>query len=361
MIRKLLCFLLFCLAFAGKGTAQSIDSALFKWVDQLPIEKIYVQFDNRHYSPGQTIWFKSYLLLNQLPSTQSKNFYIDWYNSSGKLVGNTVVPIFKGSASGSFVVPKKMEGESINAIAYTQWMKNFDSAFYFKRQFTISNEHTKTAKKEFPETTVQFLPESGNTIIGVNCNMAFKAVNQSGLPENIKGVVKNKTGAIVSTFKSIHNGMGTFKYKPEVGEMYTAEWTDILGNLHETGLPVADKMGVSVIMEAGSLDRYFEISRSIDVPEAWKKLTVLAQSNGEILFKAIVNLSTKTSIKIKLPVFQFPSGITQLTIFDIDNKPLCERQFFVNNLEYSLKANVNADTLNVEKRGKNHFLMFSYS
>jgi hypothetical protein len=355
MIRKLFCFLLLCHAFSNKAEAQSLDSALINWVEKQPVEKIYVQFDNRRYSPGQTIWYKAYLTNAQLPSELSKNFYIDWYNDHGKMVGHTVAPISEGSSNGSFVVPEKFVGESLLAVAYTQWMRNFDTAFFFKKQLQISNENTKPVKKVITETTVKFLPESGNAIIGVNCNMAFKAVNQLGLPENIKCILKNNKGVVITSFNTIHNGMGTFQYKPQEGENYLVEWTDQFENIHQSALPEAEKMGVSLMIEKGVFERYFEVSRSSEVPEAWKKLTIVAQTNGSVVFKAVANLSTKTSLRSKLPLVKFPSGILQLTIFDANNQPLCERLLFVNNYEYLLDATVKADTLNLEKRGRNVF------
>jgi hypothetical protein len=341
------------------GKTQSIgpDSLLARWTAQQPIEKVYVQFDNKRYAPGQTIWFKAYLTSLQLPSTLSKNFYLDFHDANGKLVEHIAAPIVSGVALGNWVVPDKFQSETVTAIGYTNWMRNFDSAFYFKRTLTILSNIANSQKPAtvLPSTTVQFLPEGGNAIIGIPSNMAFKAVNQNGLPVSISGTIKNKAGEEITSFSSSHNGMGTFQYLPQTGETYTAFWNDQLGNGHQTLLPTAEPVGVNLILHPGSLERNFEINRSVEVPEAWKKITVMVQANGEVLFKAVANLSTKTAIRSKIPVMQFPSGVAQLTLIDANNKPLCERLFFVNNEEYRLNAFVKTDTLNLEKRGKNVF------
>ena len=347
------------LVFSLLGNAQSIgpDSLLNRWTAQQPIEKVYVQFDNKRYAPGQTIWFKAYLTSLQLPSNLSKNFYLDFHDANGKLAAHISAPIVSGVALGNWVVPEKFQGETVTAIGYTNWMRNFDSAFYFKRTLTILSSLANNQKPAtvLPTTTVQFLPEGGNAINGIPCNMAFKAVNQNGLPEQITGVIKNKAGEEITNFSSVHHGMGTFQYLPQAGETYTAYWNDQLGNAHQTPLPTAESVGVNLILHPGSLERYFEINRSAEVPEAWKKITVMVQANGEVLFKAVANLSSKTAIRSKIPVMQFPSGVAQLNLFDANNQPVCERLFFVNNEEYRLNATVKTDTLNLEKRAKNVF------
>lgn len=345
--------------FALFGHAQSIgpDSLLNRWTAQQPIEKVYVQFDNKRYAPGQTIWFKAYLTSLQLPSTLSKNFYLDFHDANGKLVEHIAAPIVSGVALGNWVIPDKFQGETVTVFGYTNWMRNFDAAFYFKRTLTILSSIANSQKPPtvLPSTTVQFLPEGGNAIIGIPSNMAFKAVNQNGLPASISGTIKNKAGEEITSFNSSHHGMGTFQYLPQTGETYTAHWVDQLGNSHQTPLPNAAPVGVNLIIHPGSLERFFEINRSAEVPEAWKKLTVLVQANGEVLFKAVANLTNKTAIRSKIPVMQFPSGVAQLTLFDANNQPLCERLFFVNNEEYRLNASIKTDTLNLEKRGKNVF------
>jgi hypothetical protein len=345
------------LSLLGKTQAIGPDSLLVRWTAQQPIEKVYVQFDNKRYAPGQTIWFKAYLTSLQLPSTLSKNFYLDFHDANGKLTAHISAPIVSGVALGNWVVPEKFQGETVTAVAYTNWMRNFDSSFYFKRTLSILSNLTSIQKPAtvLPETTVQFLPESGNAILGIPCNMAFKAINQNGLPENISGVIKNKAGEEITSFSALHDGMGTFQYLPQADETYLADWKDVLGNSHQTVLPQALPVGINLILHQGSLERVFEINRSAEVPEAWKKVTVLVQSNGEVLFKAMANLTSKTAIRSKIPVMQFPSGVAQLTLFDANNQPLCERLLFVNNEEYHLNVMVKTDTLNLERRAKNVF------
>ena len=216
-------------------SAQNIDSALTNFYQQSSFEKAYVHFDNSKYAAGQTIWYKAYLLNGFEPSLISKNFYIDWYDDQGKLISSTITPINYCYSSGNFNVPEKYTGKYIQAIAYTKWMRNFDSAYFFKQKFSIISALTKQeiTNSALPQTFVQFLPESGNFILNKQNSIAFKAVNQSGLPESVKGIIRNKAGDSITSFKSIHDGMGKFLILPLSNESYTAEWKDILGITHQ--------------------------------------------------------------------------------------------------------------------------------
>jgi hypothetical protein len=291
------------------------------------------------------------------PSNISKNFYIDWYDDHGKLINRTITPILNGSTSGSYFIPEKYGGISIQAIAYTKWMRNFDSAYFFKRNFQVVSSTTINEKSEsdFPETSLQFLPESGSSIFNKQNVIAFKAVNQSGLPEAIKGFIKNKEGDTITSFHSIHDGMGKFYYTPYADETYIAEWKDIFGKSHQKELPVAQNVGVTLIVEGGDSNRIFHIQRTEMVPESMKKVTVIGQMNGEIVFRASANLSNREAVSSYLPIRKFASGILQLTLFDTNNQPLCERLVFVKNERNLLKTNIHFDTLNTGKRGKNVF------
>jgi hypothetical protein len=60
--------------------AQKIDSMMNVYRDKFPEEKIHVHFDKNYYNPGETIWFKAYVLSGINLSEISKNFYAELIN-----------------------------------------------------------------------------------------------------------------------------------------------------------------------------------------------------------------------------------------------------------------------------------------
>ncbi len=334
--------------------AQNLDSSLINFFQQSSFEKAYVHFDNSRYAAGQTIWYKAYLLSGFEPSLISKNFYIDWYDDQGRLISSSVSPINYAYASGNFQLPEKYQGKFVQAIAYTKWMRNFDSTYFFKQKFPIINNASKQEKTAsiFPEISIQFLPESGNLLLNKQNVIAFKAVNQHGLPEVVNGIIKNKAGDSISSFKTIHDGMGKFLFTPISNEPYFADWKDLTGKTHQVKLPEAAE-SVNLIIEFGSNNRIFHIQRTANVPESMKNLLLVGQMNGKILFKANINLTEKESISSSLPISKITSGILQLTLFDSNKQPVCERLLFVKNNDWAFNATLQVDSLNTVKRGKN--------
>ncbi|MEI8075769.1 MAG: hypothetical protein WCH78_13550 [Bacteroidota bacterium] len=352
-IKILITFFSTCLIISSVK-AQNLDSTLTNYYQQASFEKAYVHFDNNRYAAGQTIWYKAYLLSGFEPSLISKNFYIDWYDDQGKLISSTISPINYAYSSGNFQLPEKYQGKFIQAIAYTKWMRNFDSAYFFKQKFPIITAASKQEKlvTSYPETIVQFLPESGNLLLNKQNVIAFKAVNQSGLPQPVNGIIKNKAGDSITSFKSIHDGMGKFLFLPISSETYIAEWKDIIGNIHQTKLPEASE-GVNLVIESGSTNRAFHIQRTSKAPESMKNILLVGQMNGKVLFKANINLSEKESISSTLPISKITSGILQLTLFDNNKQAICERLIFVKNNDWTFNASVKSETLNTLKKGKN--------
>src|SRR2546423_11586982 len=93
-----------------KVFAQRIDSMMNLYRDNFPQEKIYVHFDKSYYNPGETIWFKGYIMSGINLSGISKNFYTELINERGIVLQRIVAPILDGSASSGFTIPLNYSG-----------------------------------------------------------------------------------------------------------------------------------------------------------------------------------------------------------------------------------------------------------
>ena len=160
--------------------AQKIDSMMRVYAESFPQEKIYVQFDKNIYTPGETIWYKAYLLSGIDPSPISKNFYAEFSDGSGVIIQKRTAPVVEASAAGSFDIPTGFKGNHFHFRAYTSWMLNFDTTFLFEKDIRIvtkgadSSGHSSYEAEEI----LQFFPEGGDVIAGLENNIAFKATDQ---------------------------------------------------------------------------------------------------------------------------------------------------------------------------------------
>src|ERR1044072_7646608 len=64
----------------------SPDSALAKFKNNYPQEKVFLQTDKSYYFPGETIWMKAWCALDGAPSYLSRILYVDLVNTQGEVI-----------------------------------------------------------------------------------------------------------------------------------------------------------------------------------------------------------------------------------------------------------------------------------
>ncbi len=70
-------FFVFFLSISFAG-AQNFDQNLQTYANNFTEERIYLHYDKSTYAPGETIWFKVYMMQTIFPADESKTVYIDW-------------------------------------------------------------------------------------------------------------------------------------------------------------------------------------------------------------------------------------------------------------------------------------------
>lgn len=110
-------------------------------VQQNPAERIYMQFDKSSYTPGDTLWFKAYMVdaHRLIPSAKSGIMYLTITNDSNVVVKQQRLPVENGLTWGNISLKELPAGTYI-LTAYTQWMQNFNKDCFFYKQFTIADD-----------------------------------------------------------------------------------------------------------------------------------------------------------------------------------------------------------------------------
>ncbi len=357
--------------------SQRIDSTMGKYAEEYQQEKIHIHFDKTIYNRGETIWYKSYLVAGIEPSFYSKNFYVDWFDDKGKLLKHTMAPIFEASARGQFEIPENYTGKMLHAKAYTQWMLNFDTAFLFHKDIqvdqtipytppktanaktstatnTTDNSTTKTSAADNEiKATIQFFPEGGEMVVGVSKRVAFLANNQYGLPVKVSGAIKNSKDELIDSFITEHNGMGSVFIEPAINEKYTAFWTDEYGKQHTDTLPIAKNNTVALQVQLLKGKALFFVNRTSEISETSKMVYVIAHMHQHQVYKSRINLSEKMATIGEIPTKDLPTGVLQITMFDVNYVPIAERVVFVNNYQFLFTPEIRVTKKSIDKRGKN--------
>lgn len=294
-----------------------------------PQEKIYLHLDRPSYWANEDIWFKAYL--KNSPQEVS-NLYVELLNARGNVVYRNICWAQGGLAYGNIHLADTLSSGVYQIRAYTNWLRNFDEQWFYRRDLLIWNLKDKARSPETNELKtheidLQFLPEGGTFLAGVKNRLAFKVTDRRGKGLETEGIVRDAKGNEVATLKSLYKGMGSFEITPVAGERYVAQVT-VAGNVAmEVSLPVAAESGVNL-----SISPEDTSAIRVEIQQAGTNdgtYILVGQSDGQVCYREAVSVRAGTG-RLTIDKRRFPTGIARLTLFDEAMIPRCERLVFVN-------------------------------
>jgi TonB-dependent Receptor Plug Domain len=315
-----------------------------------PGEKIYLHLDKPLYAAGEDIWFAAYLFhasTHRMDSV-SRVLYVELYSPEKKLIQQRILYSPKGAAQGDFHLADSLPRGNYVIRAYTNYMKSSKEDFFFTKEIpvlsSISTEPSSVSQVK--SLSLQFFPESGNLVEGVENRVAFKASGSDGLGVDVQGNLEDETGKALGALKSEHLGMGMIRLTPMPGKKYQARLTS--GEVFP--LPAADQQGYLLrIMEMNANVRVIAY-RKPGTPSVSNTIYLVAQMRGINCFATPAKIGDASAI-VNIPKRLLPTGIIQITLFDENKIPQCERLFFSNHGEV-LKIDLHSDKAEYAKRGK---------
>ena len=102
-------------------------------------EKVFLHLDKSYYNAGEDIWFKVYLLnaASHLWDAIRNVVYVDIVGPDNKIIDFKIIRIVDGIGNGDFALPSDLNGGGYTLRAYTNYMRNFDEAYFFRQQIYI--------------------------------------------------------------------------------------------------------------------------------------------------------------------------------------------------------------------------------
>lgn len=329
-------------------------------------EKLFVHTDKTTYLPGEIIWFKIYCVdgNDHKPLNLSKVVYVDILGDNQNAVVQTKVAIKNGIGDGSIYVPVTISNGNYKFRAYTNWMKNFSPDFYFEKTITFINP-LKSPDSPFKPADlaydVQFFPEGGNLVSGVESKVAFKAVNQNGKGVDLKGAIVDQRNDTIVKFQSLKFGMGSFLLTPTADNTYKAVIK--IGNDAPIvkNIPAVNSQGyVMKLKDNGSGQIQVTVNSTSAVGE---NIYLFAHTRQVVKYAETAVLSNRTA-SFTIDKNVLGDGISHITIFNSTKQPVCERLYFkrpaqqlvieasANQAQYDLRTKVNVNVSAKDKAGK---------
>lgn len=336
------------LAFGGDDPTdfiKKISSRFWLKLATYPQEKVYLQTDKPHYIAGEKIWFRAYLVnaVTHAPSRDSRYVYVELTDCRDSVLQRVKIgeqdSVFQGFIP---LALNTVTGEYMLR-AYSYAMQSVGEDYLFKKRIRIINPRVpgagyrkKPDEEEQPEKVVKnsdrnprdieicFFPEGGDLLAGNLQVVAFKALNQMGMPEKISGVVENSGGDTVAYMTTLHDGMGRIKLPVYEGMQYKARVRTPDGFEKVVNLPEVKKDGVGI-----------RLIRNDTVI----KYAVLKSQNAVVPPDLYVMIHTRGFVYCILPVSNFPvgeisirdmlEGIAHIVLFDSQCRIWSQRLCFV--------------------------------
>ncbi|QDA60567.1 TonB-dependent receptor plug domain-containing protein [Hymenobacter jejuensis] len=308
-------------------------------------EKSYLHLDKPLYATGETIWFKAYVVdaSQHRPDTLSRVVYVDLLSPTQKVVMQRVLRLTNGTAHGDFALPDTLTQGLYTVRAYTNWMRNQGPEYFFTKQIPIwlsglgatavPTRRLTNAKSVNPgavaKPDVQFFPEGGNLVAGLESIVGFKATDGSGHGLDVEGFVEDEQGTKVAVFRSKRLGMGRFAFRPEAGKRYKAKASWPGGAVQEYSLPEVRPTGF--VLSAGEALGYINVAirRKSGAGVPAEQVALVAQVRGQLVYAGRGQLDDEAGFVARIPKSKFPDGVVHFTLFDGQQAAQCERLMFV--------------------------------
>lgn len=349
---------------AQENVVKFVEDKFIHSQTNIPFEKIFVHTDKDFYLAGEILWFKLYYADGNMnkPLDLSKVAYLDIVDKDQKSVLQSKVGLNEGSGNGSLYLPVTLNSGVYKLRAYTNWMKNFGAGFYFEKNLTIVNSLKTLDAPEPPSRNydIQFFPEGGNLVEGLQSKVAFRVVDQSGKGIDFNAVLVANNDDTITRFQPLKFGIGHFNFTP------------VAGNSYKVIINFIDTVVTRTLPQAYPKGYVMNVTNT-----SASQLKVSVSTNIQTYNTVYLFVHTRQMIKIEeqAPVIngkaefiidknKLGEGISHLTIFNSEKQPVCERLYFmrptqklniqsaVENQEYSPREKIDISVNTVDESGK---------
>ena len=343
---------------------QSTDTSIARIITNLrnfyelnPIEKCYLHIDKDFYQPGETIFFKAYLTLNNSFSTLSNVIYADITDVNGNLLHKSMWPAASGVSHGSIFLQDTLPTGIYRIRGYTLWMLN--------QKHTIGEQYVfvqgkKDQSKSFQAIstglTASIFPEGGTIVHGVPNRIAFRLSDANKLPvNNATAVLTDDAGNEVAKPVLFESGTGLLEFTPDANRKYqlTVSYNQTKKNF---SLPPVAFNSLNLKVDNISPTKLFvQTNASEEFIKNNPSVYVLLQQNGITVSAQKFNLAEAQNATV-INKKNLNRGLLQVVVLNEKTELVSNRWIWVNTVEPSA-LQLETTALSFQPKGKNELTL----
>ena len=190
---------------------------------------------------------------------------------------------------------------------------------------------------------IEFYPEGGDLIAGVENRVYMQARLPGGKPADLSGVVTDGTKSVADVktdtdpdHPGVNRGIARFSFTPQTGKTYFLK-VDAPAGIEPPAkdgfkLPEVKADGVVLTALADATERGQFVKVRVQTPKGTKKLQVGAYARGRLVAHKSVELAAGNPVDVDLEGDKSLGGVTRVTVFEEQGgegrvvlKPVAER------------------------------------
>lgn len=280
-----------------------------------PSQQLQFVFNQGKYAPGDTVYFKTYLLdanLNLWRSAQIIEFSL--LNQKGGKVYSGLMKSENGIGYNQLVLPETIKEGFYNFTAFTNWMRNFGVNSMYQRQIEVVVDKP-IAKVLAP---LEAAVEGGELIDKVPANLVVRSNNADTL-----FLMGNEESMILKLLPD-DNGYARFRFVPESGLEYS-----IRDSNGQIALPKVIDRGFNIFLMHISEEFLRLRVLGKPSPSTDKTLNLIISSQGFIYYQQRIDPNTPFQTNIDRSTLT--PGIHEISLLDDEGKLLAFREFYSEN------------------------------
>jgi len=285
----------------------------------LPRTKLHLVFNQDKFSPGDTAYFKTYFLKEDLSGVAGKQLIeLNLVDSKGEPKLHFSFTVTQGVGQNQMAIPLSLPAGIYLVTAHSSWMKNFNPLPFFKKEITVVSKNVILPEdKPFVVTAV----EGGHLIAGIDNHLIIRT---RGAGERVK--IMDAAGHAIAETSTDINGVGSIAFKPLRKTFYFVHVNDSV----TASLPNVEEDGCSLqlIQSSGGDSIKFMVTSPPDSRLRHDELVFIASGKGKIFYATPLIEGATAFTELLVPQKDIPEGIVHVSLLAPGGRLIANRDFY---------------------------------
>ena len=337
--------------YAGVSQLNSVAAKVIHTIRSVKEERAYIKTDKSFYSPGDKIWFRSFLVnvhSGKLTSATTMLF-VDLVNEKDSVVTKALLQASMYKTDGNLVLSDTIQTGFYWIRAYNKNIAlhhpenmAIQPVYVFNaiKPAVLANNNTVQSITETINNTgkfyMDFFPEGGSVVGGAQTVIAFKITDEKGTARQLSGFVKDDLDSVVASFHSNKYGLGKLSFLAWSWRKYEAHLVTDDKQEKLFALPKVDLFAAQLAVVEGKNIKKIRIILEDSIYKKDMRTYIIGLAGDSLCFAGIGT----GSCEVIVPEYRFPGGVADFLLFDEQQHLLSERKLFIQ----SNKLNVELTT-----------------